>query len=634
MRLRRAAVLAAAMLTLVAASGPVLALQPAAATVGLDGVERGSSGTFDLADGGRVHVLRSGPVVRARARGARVRAAAGTNGISYHGGPIVATEHAVAIYWSGSTIYSGGPTPGTTGTAAADGSLVGYFLGNLGGSPYYNINTTYTDTVGGGHTVANALSYSGYWADNAGAPSGTQNVSDASIQAEIVNGFTSGKLTYDPSTVYAVFSSGAVNLGGGAFTQYCAYHGDFTWNGQVVLYAAMPYDWNNPAACSALSGSPNGDSAADTEVSVLAHELEEANTDPQLNAWYDTSGYENADKCAWTFGTTYTSGGGQANIRVGAKDFLVQQNWLNANGGACVQGYASPVPSAPGAPTLGSATAGVNSVKLSWTAPANPGSSPITGYDVYRSTASGLEGTTPYATVGTVTSYTDAAATAGATYYYTVDAVNAVGASPQSNERSATPLAVATAPSAPVLNSATAATGSVTLSWSVPASDGGSAITGYTVYRGASNGGETPYASLGIVTSYRDTAVTGGSTYFYTVVAVNGVGPSGQSNERSATVPIAAVPGAPVLTAKTASFNRGVQLSWTAPSGNGSAITAYRIYRSTSSHTEVYLTQRGSSSRSYRDSNTVSGTTYYYVITAVNANGEGPVSNEAYAKAR
>ena len=38
--------------------------------------------------------------------------------------------------------------------------------------------------------------------------------------------------------------------------------------------------------------------------SVIAHELVEAVSDPQLNAWYDRRGYENADKCAWTFGST------------------------------------------------------------------------------------------------------------------------------------------------------------------------------------------------------------------------------------------------------------------------------------------------------------------------------------------
>ena len=62
---------------------------------------------------------------------------------------------------------------------------------------------------------------------------------------------------------------------------------------------------------------------------------------------------------------------------------------------------------------------------------------------------------------------------------------------PRSNERSATPAAPATVPGAPTLNSATAGNGSVTLAWSAPASNGGSAITGYKVYRGTASGGET-----------------------------------------------------------------------------------------------------------------------------------------------
>jgi hypothetical protein len=41
----------------------------------------------------------------------------------------------------------------------------------------------------------------------------------------------------------------------------------------------------------------------DGMVSVIAHEMEEANTDPNLNAWFDPRGYEDADKCAWTFGS-------------------------------------------------------------------------------------------------------------------------------------------------------------------------------------------------------------------------------------------------------------------------------------------------------------------------------------------
>src|SRR5437667_3838386 len=67
------------------------------------------------------------------------------SGIYYHGGPVLqAGTNVVAVYWANAAIYSGGPTPGTVGAGSQDGSLVGYFLANLGGSPYFNINSTYT----------------------------------------------------------------------------------------------------------------------------------------------------------------------------------------------------------------------------------------------------------------------------------------------------------------------------------------------------------------------------------------------------------------------------------------------------------------------------------------------------------
>ena len=75
-------------------------------------------------------------------------------------------------------------------------------------------------------------------------------------------------------------------------------------------------------------------------VSVVAHELEEAVTDPNLNAWYDNRGYENADKCAWTFGTTYNAtNGSKANMNLGGRDYLIQRNWVNASGGYCSISY-------------------------------------------------------------------------------------------------------------------------------------------------------------------------------------------------------------------------------------------------------------------------------------------------------
>src|SRR2546421_245521 len=92
-----------------------------------------------------------------------------------------------------------------------------------------------------------------------------------------------------------------------------------------------------------------------------------------------------------------------------------------------------------------------------------------------------------------------------------------------------------TAPSAPRNLAATAGNAQVTLTWQPPASDGGSAITNYRVYRGATSGGEALLSTLGVVTSYTDTAVTNGLTYYYQVTATNGAGESPKSNEVSAT---------------------------------------------------------------------------------------------------
>ena len=264
---------------------------------------------------------------------ARSNAAAADNGIYYHGGPIIYAQKVAAIYWSTRTIYPGGPAPGTQGPGSGDGSLVGFFMSHLGGSPYYNINTTYDDGVG--THIQNSVTYTQYWAANTNVPLPLVPVLDQQIQDQVIAGFTSGNLTYDPNTLYLVFSDALVNLGGGFGIVYCAYHGNFSWNGNDVKYGAMRHDIDF-FDCNALNGSPNNDPAADAEVNTLAHETEETNTDEDLNAWYDNAGNENADKCAWDFGATYTtSNGSTANMQVGGSDFLVQQNWVNANGGGC-----------------------------------------------------------------------------------------------------------------------------------------------------------------------------------------------------------------------------------------------------------------------------------------------------------
>jgi len=267
----------------------------------------------------------------------------GGTGIFYHGGPVLQSGTKVAaVYWASSPIYAGGPAAGSFGAASGDGSLVGFFMRNLGGTPYYNINSTYTD--GSGRKIVNSVTYTQYYANNTSVPANGASVSDAQMVAMLQAAFDAGKLTYDASTLYNIFTAGTVNLGGGFGSNYCAYHthGTVTIGGvaKTVLYSAMPYDYAHANVCSNQTASPNGDPAADAEVNTLAHEIEETTTDMMGTAWFDRRGYENADKCAWTWGTTYTTAnGGVANMKIGGKDFLVQRNWVNAGSGGCALSY-------------------------------------------------------------------------------------------------------------------------------------------------------------------------------------------------------------------------------------------------------------------------------------------------------
>jgi fibronectin type 3 domain-containing protein len=192
--------------------------------------------------------------------------------------------------------------------------------------------------------------------------------------------------------------------------------------------------------------------------------------------------------------------------------------------------------------------------------------------------------------------------------------------------------ATPTAPSAPQNLQATAGNAQVSLSWTTPSSDGGSAITSYTINRGTSQGGEAFLASVsGSTLSYTDNAVSNGVTYYYTVTATNYAGTSPSSNEVSATpTGPATAPSAPQNLQATAG-NAQVSLSWQAPSSDGgSAINNYNIYRSTSTGTETLLTTVGNV-LTYTDTGLINGQQYFYKVSAVNGVGEGSQSSEASA---
>lgn len=245
-----------------------------------------------------------------------------SNGISYHGGPVMNAPINAYVIWYGNW-----------GTDSAT-TILPDFLRGIGGSPYFNINTTYAD--GAGRKVPNAVALAGQTSDTGSV--GTSNLSDAAIQTVVANAISAGRLPKDANSVYFVLTATNVTKTG-FLTQYCGWHTHATIGGTDVKYSFVGNPGAN-TACAAQTTSPNGNPGADAMASIIAHELEEAATDPALNAWYDSRGYENGDKCAWTFGTTYSvANGAKANMKLGTRDYLVQRNWVNAGGGYCALAY-------------------------------------------------------------------------------------------------------------------------------------------------------------------------------------------------------------------------------------------------------------------------------------------------------
>ena len=197
-----------------------------------------------------------------------------------------------------------------------------------------------------------------------------------------------------------------------------------------------------------------------------------------------------------------------------------------------------PPPVAPGAPVGLTATAGSGQVQLSWSPPAT-GTAPLT-YDVYESSTSASSGFSLLAAGSNLagTGFTATGLTDGAVYYFRVTAANSVGEGPASSVVSATPTAKPTAPGPPLNLTATGSSKGIALSWQAPASDGGSPVTSYILYRSTASGQEARY---GVVTctaatcTARDPAtVYSTRTFYYEVAAVNAVGIGGRSNEASA----------------------------------------------------------------------------------------------------
>ena len=224
----------------------------------------------------------------------------GTNLVD-HGGPVLPTSHTVAIWWGDQTQFP------ADAKAGLDALLKGF-----GGSAFLGIEKQYMR----GASIASTFltNYVDASAPPSRPPSTSTIVSEA---CSVING---NGLTADTSAIYFVFTS---NFPG--HTNYCAWHSYGTCNGVTIQVAYMP-NTTGMAGCDPgdLYGCNTYSQGTRSIANVTSHEFAEAITDANASAWYDSSGAENGDKCAWTFSSC---------VSLSTGSWQLQQEWSNAISG-------------------------------------------------------------------------------------------------------------------------------------------------------------------------------------------------------------------------------------------------------------------------------------------------------------
>ena len=305
----------------------------------------------------------------------------GTPPLIWHGGPVMGTPNTgpvvvTPIFWDPtghamSSTYKKIITQYLTDVAAASGthtnvySTLNEYFGSNGAISYkIQLGTPINDTnpLPASSCNLQPKDTTGIYADNTGYNACTD---DAQVVAEIRNVITAKKLPVDYGHIYMLFQAKGVEscfFGGSTSSghnnactinhektaAYCAYH---TQAAGGLVYANLPYAiYASPVGFTCGSDArfpvvqtPNGNADADTEVSPTSHELMEAITDPDTaTGWFDSSGFENGDECAYVFGVTQGTKGALYNQVINGHHYLTQEEFSNNDflktQGGCLQG--------------------------------------------------------------------------------------------------------------------------------------------------------------------------------------------------------------------------------------------------------------------------------------------------------
>src|SRR5690242_6006264 len=195
------------------------------------------------------------------------------NGIDYHGGPVMHGPHNIYLLWYGNW---------SNNTAM---QILPAFISGLIGSSYFNTTSTYGDNSG---NIANTVTLAGQFFDSGSL--GT-NLGTNGVRIALSNALQNQNLPVDGNGIYLVLTSPEITEGSFC-TQYCGYHTHGTFNTTDIKFGFIgdpatqcPARPNVPV-CSVQALTPNGNEGADAMASVMAHEINETVTDPDINAWY------------------------------------------------------------------------------------------------------------------------------------------------------------------------------------------------------------------------------------------------------------------------------------------------------------------------------------------------------------
>ena len=284
---------------------------------------------------------------------------------------------------------------------------------------------------------------------------------------------------------------------------------------------------------------------------------------------------------------------------------------------SCGGGGGDSSPAGPSAPTNVTATPGDGEASIGW-----KNVTGATSYNIYYSTTTGVPKETATKIDNVTSPNIVAGLNNGTTYFFVVTAVNAAGESADSSHVSATP--VLAPPVAPTGVTATAGHGEATIHW-----DNVAGATSFNIYYSTTTGVNTVTATrfTNVSNPYIAIGMVNGTTYYFVVTAVNAAGEGPASSEVSATPTPAPPPAAPTGVTATADFGEAT-IGWLPVTG----ATSYNIYHSTTTGvTKTTGTKVAGVTSPKVVTGLTGGTTYYFIVTAVNADGESLESTQVSA---